>query len=239
MPLPAQILDEAVDSGREDAEPGGGCRGLLLAVGLVAVLACLSWSFRAQPDHIADGAELDPVPRAGKCGFGAAEVPHLRSGAADQLPASRRLSRVDGRVVPGQRHRSCRNSGARGAPARNLQRLVFAHHVPEAGCEAREGNGPDLAGVGCDDTVGTEAGQLPHFGEILAVVHGVNDHQAAGLLRRCREVQLQEGLPDPPGGGRRFGPDHDGFGGGQDILLARQRILEERGLQGEHVLRSG
>ena len=146
-----------------------------------AVCVAASWGPQSH-DHVADGTELDPVPGAGQRGFGTVEVPHLRSGAADQLPASRATcadirpnsSRPAPPILPGPR--------CGGTPARNLQRLVLAHHVPKAGGEPREGNGPDLAGVGCDDAVGTEAGQLPHFGEVLAVVHGVNDHQAAGLL---------------------------------------------------------
>ena len=37
----------------------------------------------------------------------------------------------------------------------------------------------------------------------------------------------------------RVGLDQDGLGRGQDVLLARQRLLEEQCLQGEHVLRAG
>ena len=50
---------------------------------------------------------------------------------------------------------------------------------PKPGCEAGEGHGPDLAGMGGDHALRSEAGEPPDFGEVFAVVHGVDDHQPA------------------------------------------------------------
>ncbi len=179
------------------------------------------------------------MARACQRGFGTVEVPHAGSGAADQLPAAGGPARIDGGIVSGQRHGPRGDSGARGAPAGNFERLVLSHHVAEARGEAGESHGPSLIAVRCDHTLHTEACQLPHFGEVFAVVHGVDDHQPAVLRRRGREVQLQEDPANAPGGCRRLGPDHDGLGSGQDVLLSRKRRLKERRLQGEHVLQSG
>ena len=190
MALPAKVLDQAVDSRGKDTEPGGGFSDRLLRFRRSG-----SGGLRRHLDHVADRAEPDAVARACQRGFGTVEVPHAGSGAADQLPATGGLARIDGGVVSGQRHGPRGDSGARGTPAGNFERLVLSHHVAEARGEAGESHGPDLAAVRCDHTLDTEAGQFPYFGEVFAVVHGVNDHQPAVLLRRGREVQLQEGLP--------------------------------------------
>ena len=79
----------------------------------------------------------------------------------------------------------------------------------------------------------------PDFGEVLAVVHGVDDHQLAVALHGRGEVELQQPGGDAPGRGRGIGRDQDGLGRGQDVLLARQRLLQEQCLQGQHVLGAG
>ena len=167
------------------------------------------------------------------------QVPHLGVGAPDQLPAARGTPRVHGRVVAGQRHGPRGNCGAGRAAARHFQLLVLPDHVPEAGGEAGEGHGPDLPGVGGDHAVGSQAGEPSDFGEVLAVVHGVDDHQLTVALDGCGEVELHQAGGDAPGRGRGLGLDQDGLGRGQDVLLARQRFLEEQCLQGEHVLGAG
>ena len=195
--------------------------------------------FRCQSDDVADCAELHLVAGGGQGGLFPVQVPHGGAGAADQLPAAGRAARVHGRIVPGQRHRTGGHGGARRAAPRHLEPLVLPHHVAEAGGEAGEGHGPDLAGVGGDDAVGSEAGQLPHLGEVLAVVHGVDDHQLAVPLRGGGEVELEQPRGDPPGRYRRIRCDQHRLGRGKDVQLARQRVLKEQGLQCQHVLGSG
>ena len=90
------------------------------------------------------------------------------------------------------------HGGARRAAPRHLQHLVFAHHVAEARGEAGEGHGPDLPGVGRDHAVGSEAAQLPHLGQVFAVVHGVDDHELAVPLRGGGELQLEQPRGNPP-----------------------------------------
>ena len=93
--------------------------------------------------------------------------------------------------------------------------------------------------MGRDHAVGAEAAQFPHFGEIGAVVHGLDDHQPTLLDSRRDELELKEGPPDAPGCCGRFSSDHDGLGSRQDILLSGKGSGEEHGLQGQHVLGAG
>ena len=54
-----------------------------------------------------------------------------------------------------------------------------------------------------------------------------------------RQVHLQQPGRHPARGSGRIRLDHHGFGGGQDVHLAGQRLLQQEGLQGQHVVEPG
>ncbi|MNI79260.1 hypothetical protein D3C73_1357070 [compost metagenome] len=73
------------------------------------------------------------------------------------------------------------------------------------------------------DAFHAEPGELRDIGEVVAVVHGIYDHQSGVSDLRRRQFQLHE--PRADGAGCRCGlaHHHDRFCGGKYVHLTRKR----------------
>src|SRR5699024_3798579 len=97
-------------------------------------------------------------------------IKHGHLGATDNLPATGRFARVDGRETAGQTDRSAVDTLPWPGPARHRQSGIPTAEIRETGGESRKGYLPFSAGVRLNDRLGIEASVFGDVGQVGTVV---------------------------------------------------------------------
>ena len=127
-----------------------------------------------------------PTARRQQRGRIPVDIPQLRVGVADQLPAARRFAWIDAAELAGQPDRAGGHLGPRLRSPRHVEPFVAADQVGETRCETTESDPPQGAVCAATTSPGIKSGQPADLVEVGAVVDDVDHDVGAAVGGRGR-----------------------------------------------------